>query len=395
MGPLTGLRVLDASRILTGPYCTMMLADLGAEVIKVEMPGTGDDTRAWGPPFLGGEAAYYLSINRNKKSLTLNMKAPEGKEIFKALASRSDVLLENFRPGTMERLGLGYDTLKAINPGLIYCSISGFGQDGPYWDKPGYDIILQGAGGLMSITGEPDGEPVRAGVAVCDIGAGMFAAFAILAALYRRTSTGEGDYIDVSMLDCEVAWLTYVAGNHLATGKIPGRWGSAHPNIVPYQAFQGGDGKYFNVAVGNDALWKKFCAVVGLSHIVDDPRFATNPSRVANRQECVEIISKKLKERPAAEWLALLDEAGVPVGPINNIKEVFEDPQVLHRNMLVSIPHPKAGEVRVTGVPVKFKNNPGGIVSHPPLLGEHTEEVLASLGYTPEQIAAFRESGVV
>lgn len=392
--PLEGIKILDLSRILTGPYCTMMLADMGAEVIKVEVPGTGDDTRQWGPPFVNGESAYFLSINRNKKSITLNLKSLHGKEILHRLVKQSDVLVENFRPGTMEKLGIGYDKLKEINPRLIYCSISGFGQDGPSRDKPGYDVLAQAMGGLMSCTGEPGGPPVKAGFAIADIGAGMWAAFGILAALMAREKTGLGQAVDTSLLEAQVSWHTYMAGNFFASGKNPRKLGSAHPNIVPYQAFSGKD-QYFIVAVGNDSLWQKFCQVTGLEHLASDSRFATNPKRVENRDELVGIIQERLLTRSAAEWVEALESAGIPAGPINNFDQVYKDPQVLYRKMMVEAEHLVAGNIRMTGIPVKLSETPGQIRTVPPLLGQNTDEVLLSLGYSSEQIVGFRSSGTL
>jgi len=393
MGPLAGTTVLDLSRILTGPYCSMMLADLGAEVIKIERPGSGDDARAWGPPFAGGESAYFMSVNRNKKSMTLNLKDPDGRKIFLDLASRADVVLENFRPGTVDRLGVGYEEVARVNPAIVYCSLSGFGQDGPYSHRPGYDLILQGMGGLMGITGSQEyEEPVRVGVAVADIGAGMWAAYAIAAALLHRERTGQGQYIDVSLLDGQIAWLTYQAGNFFATGEQPARRANAHPNIVPYQSFVTRDG-HINVAVGNDSLYRTFCSVVGLDP--DDPRFATNAERVKNREQLLTLIEEVLSREPAGYWLERFEEAGIPCGPIYSLQQVFEDPQVVHRGMLAELSHPTAGSVRVTGIPMQFSKTPGEIHSPPPLLGEHTTEILKNLGYTSHEIEQFREKGTL
>ncbi len=392
-GLLEGIRVLDVSRVLTGPYCSLMLADLGADVVKIEMPGKGDDTRAWGPPFLGGESAYFLSINRNKKSVTVNLKAPEGRKIVLELAAHSDVFLENFAPGVAERLGLGYEAVHAANPRIVYCSISGFGQDGPYRDHPAYDIILQGMGGLQGITGEPDRPPVRIGVAVADIAGGMFAAFAIAAALVRRARTQEGERLDVSLLDSQLAWLTYMAANYFATGKDPERAGSRHPTIVPYQAFVTADG-YLNVAVGNDDIFRRFCHALGRPELARDPRFATNPKRVENRGALEPLLDAVFRERTNAEWMRLLNAHAVPAGPIYRVSEVAQDPQVASRGMIVQLAHPKAGSIQAFGTPFKSLHDR---TSHspPPLLGQHTDEVLASLGYTASQVTELRRSGVV
>ncbi len=392
-GLLEGIRVLDVSRVLTGPYCSLMLADQGADVVKIELPGKGDDTRAWGPPFQGGESAYFLSINRNKKSVTVNLKAPEGRKIVLDLAARSDVFLENFAPGVADRLGLGYEAVRAVNPRIVYCSISGFGQAGPYRDHPAYDIILQGMGGLQGITGEPDRPPVRIGVAVADIAGGMFAAFAIAAALVRRARTGEGERLDLSLLDSQLAWLTYMAANYFATGHDPERAGSRHPTIVPYQAFATADG-YLNVAVGNDDIFRRFCDAIGRPELARDPRFATNPRRVENRGELEPLLDAVFAAETNAEWMRLLTEHGVPAGPIYRISEIARDPQVGARGMLLRIDHPKAGPIRAFGLPFKSLHDRA---SHapPPLLGQHTDEVLGSLGYTADQVAVLRRLGVV
>lgn len=387
--PLEGIKVLDFSRALAGPYCTMLLADMGAEVIKVEAPGTGDDSRAWGPPFIEGESAYFLSINRNKKSISLNLKSKDAKEIINRLIKKADVLLETNRPGAMERLGLDYDNVKKINPQIIYCSISGFGQTGPYRERPGFDQVLQGMGGIMGITGEPGGPPIKVGVAVTDIATGMFAAIGILTALFHRERTGEGQMIDASMLDGQVSWLTYQAGRYLTSGEVPEKVGSGHPLIVPYQAFKAQDA-YINIAVGNDNLWQKFCEATGLQHIANDPKFATNGQRVKNRAEVVDIISKVIATKTMDEWLEILDKAGVPCGPIYTIDRIFSDPQVLARNMLVEVDHPKCGKIKVTGVPIKFSKTPGEIKSPPPTLGQHNEEILKELGFGDSDIEKFK-----
>jgi formyl-CoA transferase len=373
----------------------MVLGDLGAEVIKVERPGTGDDTRAWGPPFTGGESAYYLCANRNKKSVTVNLKAAAGQEIIRQLACKSDVLVENFKVGELAQLGLSYQDLKILHHGLVYCSISGYGQTGPDKDLPGYDFIAQGRGGVMSITGEPDGEPMKVGVAVVDITAGLFAANAIQAALLARVHTGQGQAIDISLLDAQVAWLANVASNYLVSGRRSERFGNAHPTIVPYQAFRARDG-FFCVAVGNDRQWQKLCRVLGLSELATDPRFATNPARVQRRDVLIPMLQKVFETRDIAIWLREITAAGIPCGPVQTIDQVFADPQVLARDMVWTVPHPTAGEIRLVGSPLKLSEMPATYRDPPPLLGEHTNEVLTSLlGYSQEEVMRLRAEGVV
>jgi crotonobetainyl-CoA:carnitine CoA-transferase CaiB-like acyl-CoA transferase len=395
MKALEGIRVLDLTRALAGPFCTLMLGDNGADVIKVEMPGSGDDTRKWGPPFIGEESAYFLSINRNKRSLTLNLRDPQAKEIFLKLAKDSDVIVENFTPGVMERFGLDYEAVKATNPNVIYCSISGFGQDGPYRSRPAYDQIMQGIGGLMSVTGEPDGEPQKIGVAVTDIGAGMWAAFAIMAALHHRGQSGAGQYIDVSMMDAQIAWLTYQAGYFFANGTPPKRMGAAHPTLVPYQAFMCQDGKYINVAVGSDRIWDRFCQGINREDLKDHPDYANNGDRVRNRGAMVSMLQEYFLTRPVADWVKDLQAVNVPCGPINDLADVFADAQVLARNMYQEMPHPTLGSIKQTGLPIKFSATPGGLDRHPPLLGEHNQEVLTSLGYSEGDIRGFQEGAVI
>jgi formyl-CoA transferase/CoA:oxalate CoA-transferase len=393
MRPLDDLLVVDLSRALAGPYCTMMLADLGARVVKVETPQGGDDTRGWGPPFYDGESAYFLSINRNKQSLALNLKDPRGCDLLLRLIRRADVLVENFRPGTMDRLGLAYTTVHETAPRLVFCSISGFGQTGPYRERAAYDLIVQGMGGIMGITGEPDGAPMRVGVAIADICAGMFAAYGILAALRVRERTGKGQWVDAAMLDGQVAWMTYMAANYFATGDNPPRVGSAHLNLVPYQPFPTRDG-FVNVAVGSEGLWHKFCEALEIP-IASDRRFATNADRVRNRALLLELLMPVFARRTTAEWVERLLQAGVPAGPIYRMNEVMEDPQVHHREMVVEVAHPRAGRIRVNGVPVKFSETPGGVVNPPPTLGEHTEAVARELGYDAAEIAGLRRDGVI
>jgi len=395
MKALDGIRVLDLTRALAGPFCTLMLGDNGADVIKVEIPGSGDDTRKWGPPFIGEESAYYLSINRNKRSLTLNLQDAQAQEVFMKLAQDIDVVVENFTPGVMGRFGLDYDAVKAVNPKVVYCSISGFGQDGPYRNRPAYDQIMQGVGGLMSITGEPDGEPQKIGIAVTDIGAGMWSAFAIMAALNHRGKTGEGQYIDISMLDAQVAWLTYQAAFFFANGEAPKRMGAAHPTLVPYQAFMCKDGKYINVAVGSERIWERFCQGMEREDLKDHPDYATNSVRVNNRGAMVSMLQEIFLSRPVAEWVKDLQAANVPCGPINDLADVFADPQVLARNMYLEMAHPTLGSIKQTGLPIKFSLTPGGLDRHPPLLGEHNQEILKSLGYSEADVQSLMAQSVI
>ncbi len=374
-GPLEGIVVLDLTRVLSGPYCSMMLADLGAEVIKVERPGVGDDTRAWGPPFINGESAYFLSVNRNKKSITLDLKDPEDQKKLRKLIEKADVIIENFRAGFMESIGFGYEQIKKINPRIIYGAISGFGRIGPYKDRPGYDLICQGMGGLQGITGTQNGEPVRIGVAIADIGAGMFLAYGILAALYHREKTGEGQYVETSLLEGQIAWLTYMAAYYFATGEVPKRMGSAHPTIVPYQAFRAED-MWINIAVGNDAQFRRFCKVIGYPELADDPKFATNAQRVINRDILVPMIQGILVTRKGEYWLRELEKAEIPCGAVYTLDKIFEDPQVKALGMKVDMEHPKAGKISVINSPIRFSKTPAGVRTPPPLLGEHTEEII-------------------
>ncbi|MEV5709723.1 CaiB/BaiF CoA-transferase family protein [Actinoallomurus sp. NPDC052274] len=393
-GALAGVRVLELSRILSGPFAGMILADLGADVIKVEDTRKGDDTRQWGPPFQGDDATYFLSINRNKRSISVDLKTDKGREAVQRLADRADVVLENFRPGTAARLGFGYEELSARNPALVYASISGFGQTGPYAERAGYDLIAQAMSGIMSVTGEADGPPVRMGTSAADLGAGMYAVIGILAALHARRFTGRGQHIDISLLDGQISWLTYVAGNHFATGETPRRYGSAHPSIVPYQALPTADG-HLMVAIGNDGLWRRFATAVGRGDLAEDPRFATNADRVHHREELLGLLRAALSFRTSAEWAEVLTEAGVPAGPINTVPEALAHPQVRARDMVVDVDHPGAGRLRMVGSPLKLSAHPPVVHSAPPGLGEHTDEVLAELGLGPEEIATMREEGAV
>ena len=393
-GALSGVRVLDLTRILSGPFASMILADLGADVIKVEDTKGGDDTRHWGPPFQGADAAYFHSVNRNKRSLAVDLKSEAGLRIVLQLADSADVVLENFRPGTAQRLGLGYAALSARNSRLVYGSVSGYGHTGPLSERAGYDAIAQAMSGAMSVTGAQDGEAVRFGVAGADLGAGMWVTIGVLSALWSRQSTGVGQHVDISLLDGQVSWLTYVAQNYFASGLTPRRYGSAHPNIVPYQGFTTGDGDIM-VAVGNDALWRRFAPVLGLDDLVDDPRFATNPDRVANREVLLPLLTEALAARPAAEWSDLLSEAGVPVGPINTVDEALELPQLRARQMVVDLPHPVQGSVRTLGSPIKLSRTPATLRHASPTQGDHTTAILTALGRSVDEIERLVAEGSV
>lgn len=393
--PLKGVRVLDLTRVLAGPFCSMTLSDLGAEVIKVEIPGRGDDTRAF-PPYIDGESSYFMSLNRGKKSVTMNLKDEDATEALHRIAERCDVVLENYRPGVTARLGADYETLSRLNPRLVYCSISSFGQTGPYAQMPGYDLIIQGMGGLMGLTGEPGRPPVRVGMAVTDICAGMYAVIGILAALRVREETGRGQYIDVSMLDGSVSWMTYAAGNYFATGVNPPRMGSAHPSIAPYQAFPTGDGKYILIACGNDRLWEMLTDAMGAGELGGNPRFATNALRVEHMDILIPLLEKEFMKKPRDEWLEKLQSIGFPCGPVYELDEMFRDPQVLARGMLKEVRHPVGGGIKQIGPVLKFSESESSIQSPPPVLGQDTDEVLRTLaGLTDEEIERLREKGAV
>ncbi len=405
-GPLAGIRVLDLSRVLAGPWAGQNLADLGAEVIKIERPGAGDDSRAFGPPWVKDaqgrdtkDSAYFTSANRGKKSMTVNLSQPEGQALVRELAAKSDVLLENYKYGDLQRYGLGYDDLKATNPRLIYCSVTGFGQTGPYKERPGYDFMIQGMGGMMSVTGEPDdkpgGGPQRAGVPIADIITGMYASIAICAALAHRAQSGAGQHLDLALLDSQIALLAYQNTNYFATGKPPRRIGNLHPNIVPYQPFRASDGEVI-LACGNDNLYRKFCAAAGCAELAEDARFATNGKRVENREELTRLLAAIFAKRTKKEWVALLDAAGVPNGPINDIAQVFDEPQVKARGVRIEVEHPVAGKVPMVASPMRFSGTPLELRTPPPLLGEHTDEILRQvLGKKPEEIARLREAKVL
>ncbi len=406
IAPLDNIRVLDMSRILAGPWAAQTLADLGAEVIKIERPGSGDDTRGWGPPFLDdadgnptGEAAYFMCANRGKKSVALDISKPEGQELLRNLAAESDILIENYKVGGLARYGLGYDDLKKINKGLVYCSITGFGQTGPLKDRAGYDFLIQAMGGLMSVTGEKDGEPgagpQKIGVALTDVLTGLYTAIAALSAIARRGETGEGVHIDMALLDVTVATMANQALNYLVTGVSPVRLGNSHPNIVPYQAFATAD-DHVIVAVGNDSQFQRYCAAAGRAEVAADERFATNPARVANREILIAMIEDWMREKTAAEWISALEEVGVPCGPINDMEQVFASPQIEHRGMRIEMPHAIAGAVPLVASPIRFSGEELAYVNPPPALGQHTDEVLRGiLGMDDAAIGRLREKGVI
>jgi len=392
--PLEGITVLDFTRVLSGPYCTMQLADMGARVIKIEHPSKGDDTRGWGPPFVGNESAYFLSINRNKESLTLDLKSTAARRVLDPLLEKADVLVENFRPGTMGRLSLDYAALKERYPRLVYCSISGFGQTGPRRKEAGYDAVMQAEGGLMSITGGVDGPAYRLGVAISDIAAGMFATQGIAFALFARERSGRGQHVDIAMLDTTSALLTYQAGIYFATGSTPPRMGNRHPTIVPYETLEASDGE-FVIAVGNDDQFRRFCQVLGTAELGTDARFATNRGRVANYAELRPMLSQVLVTKTREEWVRLLKTAGVPCGSVRAVAETLEDPQLAARDMIKELEHAAAGTIRVLGVPVKLSETPGAVRTPPPLLGQHTDSILQELGLPPDDIRALRSEGAI
>jgi len=405
-GPLSHIRVLDLSRVLAGPWAAQNLADLGAEVIKIERPGAGDDTRGWGPPWMKdgqgkdtAESAYYLSVNRNKKSVTLDIAKPEGRKIARELADKCQVLIENYKVGTLKKYGLGYEEVKATNPSIIYCSVTGFGQDGPYAPRPGYDFIFQGMGGLMSITGERDGQPgagpQKVGIAITDVLTGMYASVAILAAITHRERTGQGQYIDAALLDTIVAFNANQISSYFTAGKVPVRWGNAHAQVVPYEVFPTADG-HIILAVGNDSQFASFCQAAGCAELAQEPRFKTMSQRIIHRGELIPLIADVMRTRSKREWIEALEVANVPCGPINNMKEVFEDPQVRHRQLRVDMPHPSGGTASVVRSPVRLSETPVEYRLAPPTLGQHNEDILKGLlGKSDAEIARLKADKTV
>jgi crotonobetainyl-CoA:carnitine CoA-transferase CaiB-like acyl-CoA transferase len=393
-GSLSGVTVIDFTRVLSGPYCTMVLADHGARVIKLEHPVRGDDTRHWGPPFLGSESAYFLSVNRNKESVTLDFKHPDGKRILEQLLSRADVVVENFRPGTLDAAGFGATDVLSRHPRIVYCSISGYGHTGPRSEEPGYDAVMQAEGGLMSITGEADGPPLRLGVAITDIVSGLFAAQGVMSALIAREKTGRGQRVDIGMLDATAALLTYQAGNYFATGQVPSRMGNRHPTIVPYESFRAADGD-FVIAGGNDEIWRRLCAVIGRPELADDPRYRTNADRAPRHAEVKAELERALQTRTRDEWVRELTNAGVPCGSVREISEVLADPQIVAREMVRDVEHSTIGTARVINSPVKMSDTPTSVRTAPPTLGQHTTDVLRELGYDEQQLTALKSARVI
>ena len=390
---LSDITVVDLTRTLAGPFCTQMLGDMGADVIKIEEPNLGDETRSW-TPFWNEEGTQFLSFNRNKRSLSINLKEKEAVDIVLGLAAKADVMIESFRAGALDRMGLGYDAVRAVNPGIIYCSVSGYGRTGPMADKPGYDLIIQAYSGLMNLTGEPDGMPLRVGFSLVDLFTGMMAYGSIMTALHHKQKTGEGQRIEAALLDGQVATMSYHATGYLATGVEPKRLGSGHPSLVPYQSFPASDG-YFILGCGNQGLWERLCRGIGRTDLLEDPRFTSNTARVEHRAECVDVLSEIFQTATVAHWVDVISEAGVPCGPINRVPQVIEDAQVNARNMIVDMPHPRVPDLKVPGSPLKLAETPPSIRRPPPMLGQHNEEILAEFGYDGEKIERLREKGVI
>jgi crotonobetainyl-CoA:carnitine CoA-transferase CaiB-like acyl-CoA transferase len=394
--PLAGLTVVDLTQALAGPYCSMMLGDFGAEVIKIERPGVGDQSRTWGPPFLEGESAYFLAVNRNKRSLTLNFATPQGQEVMHRLLDKADIFVTNLpRLASMVKYQIDYDTIKARNPGIIFAAISGYGHTGPRAGTPGYDLIAQGEAGTMALTGDPAGGPSRFPTPIADMTTGLFTLVGILTALHARNADGQGQFIDVSLLESQMTWLENYAGEYFALGEEPPKRGNAHPQVVPYQPVEAGDGEWFILGVGSDNLWHKFCEAAGLGELRDDPRFHTNSERVNNREALLDLLAESLKQRTAAEWIEMLKQAGIPSGPIRDVSGALADPHLAARNFIVELEHPLLGPVKSLATPIHFSRTGLSFRRHPPLLGEQTDEVLDELGYDPAQIATLHENGTV
>ncbi|WP_102273894.1 CaiB/BaiF CoA transferase family protein [Cytobacillus massiliigabonensis] len=391
---LDGIKILDLTRVLAGPYCTMILADLGADVVKVEAPGGSDETRSWGPPFQNGVSAYYLCANRNKRSMTVNLKTEEGRGIIRKLAKEADVLIHNFKTGSMEKWMLDYDTLNSSNPRLVYCSITGFGETGPDRHLPGYDYIIQGLSGLMSITGYEESGPIKIGVAMVDILTGLYSAISIEAALYEREKSGQGQKIDMSLLDTAVSSLANVASNYLISGNIPKRLGNDHPNIVPYSTFKAKDGEII-IAVGNDRQFASLCKIIGISEVADDEKYKTNDARVKNSIDLTRLIESRLILNPVGHWLQVLSQHQIPCGPIQTMDQVFNHPQILARDMVVNFNHPEAGKVKLVGSPIKLSRTKVKMERHPPMAGEHTDEILKEAGFSAEEIGKMKQERIV
>ena len=390
---LENIKVVDLTRTLAGPFCTMMLGDMGADVIKIEEPERGDETRSW-TPFWNGESTQFLSFNRNKRSLSVNLKEKEGLDVVLSLAAEADVMIESFRAGALERMGLGYEAVKAVNPDIIYCSISGYGRSGPLAEKPGYDLIIQAYSGLMHLTGEPDGSPLRVGFSLVDLFTGMMAYGSIMTALYNRDKTGKGQWIEAALLDGQVATMSYHATGYMGTGVEPHRLGSGHPSLVPYQSFPASDG-FFILGCANDGLWDRLCRAMERPDLLEDPRFKTNTDRVAHRSECIDTLSETFAAKTVSEWVDIISDAGVPCGPINRVSDVVKDPQVLARNMIADLPHPNVPDLKVPSSPLKLMETPASLRMPPPLLGQHNGDILRELGYQPEQVEKLREKGVI
>ena len=393
MQPLSGIKVLDLGRALAGPFCSLMLADMGAEVVKIEPPGLGDDSREW-PPLQGGESCYFVSFNRNKRSIVIDLASPEGQTIFRSMVESADVVVENYRTGVMERWGLGYEDLRAINPRLVYCAISGFGRTGPYAKKPATDIYMQAFSGLMSVTGEPGGPPIRIGVSICDLTAGLYSALGVMGALQARERTGEGQFIDTSLLETQMSYISYLFTSFLSTGKLPQPQGSGHLSIVPYQAFMTSDG-WVSLATFNDRLWRRACVAMEIEHLADDPRFLTNALRLEHRNELIPLLEVVFLTRTSAEWVEIMDEHDVPLAPVQSVDEVIAHPQVKHREMIQTIEHPTAGTLGIFGFPLKFSETPCEYRMPPPTLGQHTRQILAEYGYGDDRVEELFKNGVV